>query len=249
MLLAGGALGLLVAGAVAESAGSRLAEAARVDSAPRAPATPFPPPSATQPEPAGKKQPRGRARTGAVRPVSGKRSRGPVSPGREGRLVPVPGASAARGSGLRYVVEVEGGLPVDRRAFARDVERILSDPRSWGRAVRRVGASPADFRVTLASATTTDALCAPLATRGTFSCAQGARAVLNADRWLHGASSYGRRLDRYRTYMVNHEVGHLLGRGHAACPGPGLRAPVMMQQTKGVGACRPNPWPLAWERG
>jgi Protein of unknown function (DUF3152) len=49
--------------------------------------------------------------------------------------------------------------------------------------------------------------------------------------------------------MVNHEVGHALGRGHAACPRAGDPARVMMQQTKGVDACRPNPWPLDHEAG
>jgi hypothetical protein len=103
------------------------------------------------------------------------------------------------------------------------------------------------FRVTLASPSTTDRLCAPLQTRGRYSCFQRGRAVVNAARWLHGAPSYRGRLAGYRHYVVNHEVGHALGRVHARCPRPGARAPVMLQQTKGLGGCRANPWPLPSE--
>lgn len=183
-----------------------------------------------------------------VVPPSAPESRPPVAPGRPGQLVVVPGGSRSAPAGaLRFVVEVEGGLSVDRAAFARRVTRTLRHPRSWATPFRRVASGPVDFRVTLASPALTDRLCAPLLTNGIFSCAQGGRAILNAMRWRDGAAAYGS-LGRYRTYMINHEVGHLLGLGHASCPAAGERAPVMMQQTKGVAPCRPNPWPLGWER-
>lgn len=166
----------------------------------------------------------------------------------DGRLTVVPGTSRPVGAGplRRYAVEVEGGLGVDPAAFARVVERTLADPRSWtgqgGRALQRVDGE-ADLRVALVSPGTVDRLCAPLRTNGRFSCAKGDRAVLNVARWQTGASAYAGMLQDYRSYLVNHEVGHVLGAGHTSCPGPGQVAPVMLQQTLGLDGCRPGPWP------
>ena len=173
----------------------------------------------------------------------------PVVEAGDGRLAVVPGGGAASGPGeaTPYVVEVEGGLGVDPAAFAREVEQVLGDPRSWSaggrRALQRVDGGDVSFRVSLASPATADRLCAPLATNGYFSCGTGGRAVLNAARWLTGADAHPGPLPLYRQYLVNHEVGHLLGRGHEPCPGPGVPAPVMMQQTKGLDGCTPGSWP------
>ena len=172
-----------------------------------------------------------------------------------GTLALVPdGAETPTGGteGIGFAVEVEKGVSVDRGAFRREVERTLLDPRGWtadgAYDLRPADPGEASFRVTLASPDTTDELCAPLTTNGTYSCHQDGRAVLNARRWARGANAYGRDLARYRQYMVNHEVGHALGQGHRQCPGAGRRAPIMVQQTKGVDPCAPNPWPLDTER-
>ena len=183
-------------------------------------------------------------------------AQGTVAPGRAGRLVVVPGKSTRSGRGplRRYYVEVEAGIRIDRRWFARRVHQILADRRSWGGTRRvsfqRVGLNRTPhFRVALVTPSTTDRLCYPYITGGIYSCANGGRAVLNLMRWRRGADAYRRNLRGYRIYLVNHEVGHLLGHAHRYCPAAGARAPVMMQQTKGVGSCRANPWPLPWERG
>ncbi|MBA3431715.1 MAG: DUF3152 domain-containing protein, partial [Actinobacteria bacterium] len=171
-----------------------------------------------------------------------------------GHLRVVPGGGAVGGEGVvnRFMVEVEGGLNVAPDEFAAQVEDVLDDPRGWSAsgtfAFERVDQGPVSFRVTLASRGLTDRLCAPLVTNGLYSCYMNGRAVLNVWRWKVGADAYGRDLERYRRYLINHEVGHALGRGHRYCPAAGEPAPVMMQQTKGVAPCKSHAWPLAYER-
>jgi hypothetical protein len=164
-----------------------------------------------------------------------------------GVLVTVPGGVAASGPGqpLRYRLEIEGGLPLDGAAIAAQVHRVLTDPRGWQPiehvAFARVD-GPSDFELIIASPTTVDRLCYPLDTIGQLSCRNGDKVVLNALRWATAVPWFND-MDLYRAYLVNHEVGHRLGHGHAQCPAPGAPAPVMMQQSKGIGACTANPWP------
>lgn len=157
------------------------------------------------------------------------------------------GGSGRAGRGIDligYRIEVEKDLPFDSDDFAKDVERTLSDPRGWTRTGRhsfqRNERGP--VRIVLATPTTTDKLCAPLQTRREVSCRNGDVVAINAVRWAEGAASY-KSVERYHTYVINHEVGHRLGRAHALCPLPGAKAPVMLQQTLGLDGCRANPWP------
>lgn len=152
---------------------------------------------------------------------------------------------ARRASELSYTVEVESGLPYDPAETATVIEAILDDKRGWatadGRALHRV-AQPGDLRILLATPSTTDRLCAPLKTNGQVSCRNGDLVVLNARRWAFSTDDYDD-VELYRTYLVNHEVGHALGYGHAQCPGTGQPAPVMQQQTYGLEGCQRNVWP------
>ncbi len=191
-------------------------------------------------------------------------SAGPVSPPKvvqkgDGRftVIAVPAGSVRQtpssGRVVRYTVETEGGLGIEPTGFARTVVADLTDPRGWQTRdrVRFVNVTPdqvrggqrPDLRVMVASPDTTDRLCAPLQTRGRVSCHNGGRVVLNAKRWLLGADAYGKDVDTYREYLVNHEVGHGIGHGHVQCGGKGQPAPVMMQQTYGLDGCTPWPWP------
>jgi Protein of unknown function (DUF3152) len=172
-----------------------------------------------------------------------------------GLLHVVGGHSRRSGPGplRRYLVQIEDGIQIDRRAVADTIASILGDRRGWGGTGRlsfqRVSSGPVSFRVVLATPSTVNRMCAPLITGGIYSCGMYGRAVLNLMRWRSGASPFRGDMTMYRRYLVNHEVGHVLGHGHRGCHAAGARAPVMMQQTKGVSPCRANGWPLAWERG
>jgi hypothetical protein len=164
-----------------------------------------------------------------------------------GVLDVVPGTSPAPGSApvVAVRVEVEQGLPVDGPAFAAVVMATLNDPRGWGAQGAMTFArtdGPADLRVVLASPATVDALCAPLRTDGQVSCGRNGHAALNLRRWVEATDEFADR-HLYRQYLVNHEVGHLLGHPHEDCPGAGQPAPIMQQQSYVVAPCTPNAWP------
>ena len=121
------------------------------------------------------------------------------------------------------------------------VVTYLNDPDGWstkGYFFEPVSYNQ-DVTIHLSSQATIDKDCG---VEGKLSCAElgGKKVWLNADRWYHGASQSKLSLDDYRQYMVSHEIGHILGYEHTYCPGKGQSAPVMMQQTKGIGKCLPN---------
>ena len=160
------------------------------------------------------------------------------------------GAVAGSTGTLRtYSLEVEQASGVEVRAFAEEAQAALTSARGWTgtgqRRLQRTEPAAAEIRVVLARPATVDRYCgsAGLQTGGRYSCWTGRFAMINLDRWNGGAAGFSGPLADYRGYVVNHELGHGLGYGHSACPRPGAPAPVMMQQTKGTGACLPNPWP------
>lgn len=167
----------------------------------------------------------------------------------------MPGAdTTGNGRVVTFAFEVEGGLGIDREAAARVVGETLRDERGWQGVdgVRFVQVTPTQraagtkpqVTISLVSPQLTDTMCAPLDTDGTWSCANKDHAVLNYRRWMRSTPSYADlSVGSYRSYLVNHEVGHELGHGHVGCPSGGEPAPVMMQQSMGVDDCRPNVWP------
>ena len=151
---------------------------------------------------------------------------------------------------VTYSVATRGRITTSLRVFRRQAQETFDDARGWRaggvqfRPVRRGGG----FTLVLAEASTMPSFSPACST--TWSCRVGRWVIINQDRWKFASPAWnaaGRSLRDYRHLVVNHEVGHWLGRGHAGCSGKGP-APVMMQQSKGTGGCHFNPWPLPWER-
>jgi hypothetical protein len=134
--------------------------------------------------------------------------------------------------------------------FEELVQETLTDPRGWEPAGFEFRFSEdGPYRVLIAEGPDVDATCAPYTTGGRFSCQIGPTVALNAERWREAVPTWTGSLVDYRRMLVNHEVGHLIGRHHArpACASPGEPAAVMWQQSAGLDGCEPNPWPLPWE--
>jgi len=168
-----------------------------------------------------------------------------------------PPLGGDRGRFKRVRVAVESNLTAELDGLVTAVDTILGDPRSWvaGGAYRfqRVPwSAPHDFTIYLVTRETAYGMCrvngVDIRVDGVpyTSCRQVGKVVINLDRWRLSVPSYVDNqvpLKVYRAYVLNHEVGHELGRGHVGCPVAGGPAPVMLPQTLGLQGCTPNPWP------
>jgi hypothetical protein len=181
-------------------------------------------------------------------------SAGRGSFGYDDRTGPVLGRA---GTVRRFRVAVESGSGEDAHAFGDAVQTALAGPGSWvdsGRLrLQRVAPGGGyDFTVFLATARTAGRMCLAGGTdirvggRPYTSCRTPGKVIINLDRWRLSVPHLVRArlpLERYRLYVINHEVGHQLGHHHERCPGAGRPAPVMQQQTLFLAGCVANPWP------
>lgn len=178
------------------------------------------------------------APTALASPETGSRSH-ETDPGGAG-----PGAAQV---GFTYEVGQRGVVSSDPAHFEAVVGSTLDARVGWARAGAdfQPVTSGGDFTVILASPAEIDAaheVCSP-----SWSCRVGNQVLINDVRWQEGTTSWTETLAEYRSYVVNHEVGHWLGLGHSDCPSGGAPAPVMQQQSIDLQGCVANVWPLDWE--
>ena len=152
---------------------------------------------------------------------------------------------------VKYQVATRGRTTSNLGAFKTEVAEILADPRGWrsaGIAFEEVS-SGAPMTIYLATAETLPSFASICSSQ--WSCRAGANVAINQTRWEDATDTWkaqnGTTLAGYRHMVVNHEVGHWLGYDHRYCTTPGKAAPLMMQQSKGLNGCTPNPWPLKSE--
>jgi hypothetical protein len=163
-------------------------------------------------------------------------------------LVPA-GAAAAQQLTYTYSTASQGAVQSSVGGFADMVRATLADDRGWnlGGAVSFVEVSSgADFRVVLASPAVVDEAGQVCSER--YSCRVGSDLLINDENWAAATPAWPLSLAEYRHMVLNHELGHWMGFGHAECPGAGQPAPVMQQQSIQVEPCLANPWPLPSER-
>ena len=125
--------------------------------------------------------------------------------------------------------------------FEQQVADMLSSGKGWRDHQFKIVEEGCPLRINLVPTAEAEATCKLPG----LSCFQprvddtGAQNIwLSADRWYESSEAFlsgGSTLDDYRQYLLFHELGHFLGRGHTlACSDDGFE-PVMRQQTKGHG--------------
>lgn len=141
----------------------------------------------------------------------------------------------------------------DLTEFADTVYSTLNDPRGWPRAGATFretdGSDPNACSMTLTLAAPDQMTSFSTECSDEYSCRVGNDVIINIDRWNNATEGWlqaGGTVERYRTMVINHEVGHRLGHldNELTCPAVDQPAPLMQQQSMDLLGCTPNEWPL-----
>ena len=144
---------------------------------------------------------------------------------------------------LRYKVLIDKDVKRSLKNFKNQISKILTDKRSWKIKFIEDDINY-DFEIILTPARKIQKICD---FKG-LSCTDMAinKIYINNYRWIKGSKLSKLSLRDYRIYLINHEVGHILGFGHIT-PIKGRKVPVMNQNTLGLKGGLPWMWPIAKE--
>ena len=145
----------------------------------------------------------------------------------------------------------------DNTAF---ITTTLRDKRGWGKNITftHTPTDPDVFIVFLTDMVIQQTFGGEFAGLNVCQMTQPGIIAINHQNWVRPPEAYDPdhmddtlRLEAYRTYVLQHEMGHFLGISGHAKPVRDKDCPVMYQQTKGTGdtICDASPWPQQHERG
>ncbi len=153
---------------------------------------------------------------------------------------------------LYYFVYKEENITINFEKFVNFINRVLTDSRGWKgykficlnlKSTSNKKEKDKDFSIILSTPKSIQNKCKLYG----LSCTDSHKKTIyiNSNRYKKGSIHSKLSLKDYRIYLINHEVGHILGKGHVhhSTISPGQLVPVMNQATKGIGKCKPNPWP------
>ena len=129
--------------------------------------------------------------------------------------------------------------------------RVLNNPQGWPRAgvifAPTHDTNACEFTIMLAESSKLAEYSQGCSAE--YSCRVGTDVIINKKRWDEAVEhwfAHGETLSQYRTMVLNHEVGHVLGHvdNETVCEGEGKRAPLMQEQSMDLRGCTPNAWPL-----
>lgn len=145
-----------------------------------------------------------------------------------------------------YDIKIPPSLNLRESLIINKITNTLNDSRGWRKFGYRfdyVGDLKPDFIITIVPNKIIKKVCG----FNGLSCADSSTNIvyLNLEKWKKGSSKSKLSLDDYRNYLILHECSHITGKGHIKLEDctPGIKCPIMVQQTLGIGNLKPNCWP------
>lgn len=145
----------------------------------------------------------------------------------------------------KYDIKIPPSLNLRESLIINKIIYTLNDPRGWVKFGYSFDYTPnkiVDFIITIVPNKIIKKICK----FSGLSCADLLNNIvyLNLEKWKVGSSKSKLSLHEYRCYQILHECGHIIGKGHLKIKDfkSGTKAPIMIQQTLGIGDLKPNCW-------